>query len=113
MNIIMQDNILEIEKKFKMIDEKMHQMKKDIDFLERFLFKYAYAITNLKEIEEFYYSDSYMNDLAIMEKGILDKYWSASQDGIWNMGIEFRSVRIKLLKMITDHIYEETLKIQK
>jgi len=108
----MQDNILEIEKKFKMTDEKMHQMKKDIDFLESFLSKYANAIKNIKEVEEFYYSDSYMNDLAIMEKEKPDKYWSASQDGIWNMGIEFRSVRIKLLKMITDNIYEETLKIQ-
>lgn len=109
----MHKNILEIEKEFKLIDEKMHQMKKDIDFFERFLSKYANAITNIKEIEEFYYSDSYMDDVEIMEKEKPDKYWATSQDGIWNLGIEFRSVRIKLLKIITDNIYEETLKMQK
>lgn len=109
----MRDNILEIEKKFKMTDEKMHQMKKDIDFFECFLSKYANAVTNIKEIEEFYYSDSYRDDLATLEKEKLDKYWSTGQDGIWNLGIEFRSVRIKLLKMLTDNIYEETLKIEK
>lgn len=109
----MQDNILEIEKKFKMTDKRMHQMEKDIDFLERVLSGYAKAVKNIKEIEEFYFGDSYMDDLAIMEREKLDKYWSASQDGIWNLGIEFRSVRIKLLKMLTDNIFEETLIIQK
>ncbi len=109
----MRDTILEIENKFKMTDKKMHQMKEDIDFLESILSKYANAVTNIKEIEEFYYSNSYVDDLATMEKEKFDQYWSTSEDGIWNLGIEFRSVRIKLLKMLPDNIYEDTLKIQK
>lgn len=109
----MQNNISEIEKRFKMTDKRMHQMEKDIDFLERVLSRYVKAVANIKEIEEFYFGDSYMDDLAIMKKEKLDNYWSASQDGIWDLGIEFRSVRIKLLKMLTDNIFEETLIIQK
>ncbi len=109
----MQDNIAEIQEKFKKTDERMHQMQNDIEFFESFLSRYAEAVKNIAEVEEFYFSDSYMQEMEILRNDNLDQYWSTSEDGIWNLGIEYRSVRIKLLKMLTDSIYNETLRIDK
>ena len=54
-----------------------------------------------------------VNLLAKLEKENLDNYWSASEDGIWNMTLDFRSTRIKMLKMLTDNIYDDTLIFEK
>lgn len=108
----MSNQASEIQKKFKVTDEKMHQLEKDLKILEEFLTKYPSIIENLQEIEDYYFSEEYRKDLAELEKEKSDHYWSASEDGIWNLGIEFRSLRIQILKQLMDHLYKDTLKIE-
>lgn len=109
----MQNQLSEIQERFKKADERMRQLEEDIAFLESVLTKYAAAVENKKEIDAFYYSDSYLKDLEVLDKNELANYGSASEDGIWNLGIEFQSVRIKLLKILTDDLYADTLRIEK
>lgn len=109
----MDGNLREIEEKFKEADKKMHQMQEDLDFFEEFLSRYPEAVKNINEIEDFYFNPSYLEDLKTLEKENKDQYWSTSEDGIWNLGIDFRSIRVKLLKMLADNIYDDTLKIEK
>ena len=109
----MQENIQDIQKRFKEADERMHQLEQDIEFFETFLSRYADAIENVRQLEGFYHNTSYLADLAALEKEKLDNYWSASEDGIWNMTIDFRSTRVKILKLIADNIFDDTLKIEK
>lgn len=109
----MQENIPNIQKKFKEADERMHQLEQDIEFFETFLSRYTDAIENVRHLEGFYHNHSYLTNLAALEKEKLDNYWSASEDGIWNMTIDFRSTRVKMLKLIADNIFDDTLKIEK
>lgn len=103
----------EMEERFKKADERMFQLEKDIAFFESFMTRYASAVENKKEIDAFYYQDSYLKELAELEKNDSANYWSASEDGIWNLGIDFHSVRMKMLKMLTDDLYQDTLIIEK
>ena len=109
----MQDNIQEIRKRFKEADERMHQLEQDLEFFESFLSRYAGAIENVRRLEDFYHNLSYMADLTELEKENQADYWSASEDGIWNMTIDFRSTRAKMLKLITDDIFDDTLIIER
>lgn len=113
MNKTMKDNIQEIQKRFAEADERMHQLEQDIEFFEQFLSRYPSAIENINKLEAFYSNQSYLSDKAALEKEKQDNYWSASEDGIWNMTIDFRSTRAKMLKMITDNIVDDTLIIEK
>lgn len=113
MNKTMKDNIQEIQKRFAEADKRMHQLEQDIEFFEQFISKYPSAIENINKLEAFYTDQSYLSDKAALEKEKQDNYWSASEDGIWNMTIDFRSTRAKMLKMITDNIVDDTLIIEK
>lgn len=113
MNKTMKDNIQEIQKRFAEADKRMHQLEQDIEFFEQFLSRYPSAIENINKLEAFYSNQSYLSDKAALEKEKQDNYWSASEDGIWNMTIDFRSTRAKMLKMITDNIVDDTLIIEK
>lgn len=50
----MQENTQDIQKKFKEADERMHQLERDIEFFENFLSRYANAIENIRQLEDFY-----------------------------------------------------------
>lgn len=104
----MPNNLSDIEKKFAETDERMHQLEADLKELEQFLKRYPKMIKNLNEIEGFYYSDEYRTAMAELTQEQLDKYWSTGEDGIWNLGIEYRSIRIKILKMLMDDLYSFT-----
>lgn len=108
----MSNQVSEIQRKFKVTDDKMHQLEKDLKILEEFLTKYPSIIENLQEIEDYYFSEEYRKDLTELEKEKSDHYWAASEDSIWNLGIEFRSLRIRILKQLMDHLYDDTLKIE-
>lgn len=108
----MPNNLSDIEKKFAETDEKMHQLEADLKELEHFLKKFPSILKNLNEIEDFYYSDEYRTAMSELSQEQLDKYWSTGEDGIWNLGIEYRSIRIKILKMLMDDLYDSTLKIE-
>lgn len=108
----MPNNLSDIEKKFAETDERMHQLEADLKELERFFKRYPSIVKNLKEVENFYYSDTYRANMDKLTKEQLDKYWSTGEDGIWNLGIEYRSIRIKILKMLIDDLHDSTLKIE-
>lgn len=104
-------NIKTIEKQFKAIDDKMFQVEKDFEAMKILLNKLDTITEDIRTIEDFYHHEDYQQNMALLEENNKNNYWSGSQDGIWNLGIEYRSLRVQLLKKLMDNVYEDTLKI--
>lgn len=97
-----------IKSEFAAADLKMLQAEKDLDKLNEFMSNYESMIQNIHELTDFYFNQNWREKVELLEKENMANYGSTSQDGIWNLHVEFQAEKIRLLKLISDDIYRDT-----
>lgn len=96
------------KKEFAAADLKMLQAEEDLDKLNEFMENYEAMMENLHQLAEFYFKGNWVEKREMLEEAGMANYGSASEDGIWNLVVEFQGEKIRLLKLLTDDIYRDT-----
>ncbi len=85
----MDKRLIEAEKEFKKIKKISKQIK---DFSKK-----------MKAIEDYYHTD-WLEDREVLLKKNEDKFYTTSEDAIWNLSTDYYQERIKLLKQLTKEL---------
>lgn len=99
--------LMRIKEEFAAADRRMLQAEKDLDKLQDFIESFEAMSDNPRRLADFYYNQNWVEKREALEKAGIANYGSASEDGIWNLNIEFQAEKISLLKTITDDIYKD------
>ncbi len=57
----------------------------------------------MKAIEDYYHTD-WLEDREVLLKKNEDKFYTTSEDAIWNLSTDYYQERIKLLKQLTKEL---------
>ncbi len=104
------EELLKISQEFAAADQKMLQAERDLEKLQMFMEEFQQMSENLNQLADFYYNQNWLEKKEALEKAGMASFGSASQDGIWNLHVEFRAEKVNLLKQITDDIHKDTFK---
>lgn len=95
-----------IKEEFEAADVRMKQAEKDLETLQKFIDDYPRMMENIDRLTDFYFNRNWLEKKNILEEAKMAEYGSASEDGIWNLHLEFQTEKIRLLKLLADDFYK-------
>ncbi len=96
--------IEEIKANFKKTDEILFQTEKEFKAIEQISQRLKEFSEKMEILEKFYFDDDWQKDRELLKKHNQDNFYSASEDGIWNLSVAYREERIKIIKQLVQEL---------
>ncbi len=96
--------IEQIKENFKEIDKVLFQAEKDFKEIEKISQTLEEFSEKIKILEEFYFNEDWLKGREELRKQNQDNFYSASEDGIWNLSVAYREERIKIIKQLVQEL---------
>ncbi len=95
-------SVEEIKKNFKEMDKLLFEVEKDFEKIEKISSELKLFSKKIKILEDFYFHKNWLKDRETLKKENQDKFYSATEDAIWNLSVAYREERIKLIKQLVE-----------
>lgn len=98
-------NLALLEELFAETDQQVLDAQKSIKYVEGFVDNFQKIRELIESLEEFYFSGDWQEGRDKLEEaGLEHDFLSTGQDEIWNVHVAFHSLKLKLLKEVTESL---------
>ncbi len=96
-------SIKEIKANFKELDKLLLETEKEFKEIKKIRQKIKQFSKKMKILEEYYHTD-WLKDRELLQKKNEDKFYSTSEDAIWNLSVDYHQEKIKIIKQLVKEL---------